>query len=342
MSKTQTVLAKDLAKNLPSHREGYSDRAAWLMACLSAIAYTRFNPILPGETKAYFLNTINQLVDDARMESLTELIDRLAYDEEKEKAKLNEELKELDFECVKTFDCYGTQAILVKNAKFIVLAFRGTEANSIQDIKTDFKARFTDCDSGDRVHMGFKEAYEEVAQKIQDAINAHEFKALPLFITGHSLGGALATIAAKRLKHHGGIAACYTYGSPMVGDDDWVAEMRVPVYRIVNAADGVTMLPPSLLITIVVWIFDALRLSSIAEWLRKNFEAYMHCGHMRYMSDCPNGNYQQVKLLYSVSFFYRMKAAWFIKVWPFTKFLSDHAIEVYKKKLQIIAQRRSP
>ena len=47
-----------------------------------------------------------------------------------------------------TFDNDGTQAILVSNDKFIALAFRGTEATSIKDIKADVKAKTTQCEKG--------------------------------------------------------------------------------------------------------------------------------------------------------------------------------------------------
>lgn len=93
------------------------------------------------------------------------------------------------------------------------------------------------------MHSGFDDAFNVIER---DVINALEqFPNLPLFITGHSLGGALATIAAKRLTHKGGNAACYTFGSPRVADDHWLMTMKTPICRVVNASDSVTMVPPS-------------------------------------------------------------------------------------------------
>ena len=37
-----------LDKSFPSYRQAYSDRKAWLMACLSELAYIRFNPLFPN------------------------------------------------------------------------------------------------------------------------------------------------------------------------------------------------------------------------------------------------------------------------------------------------------
>ena len=75
-----------------------------------------------------------------------------------------------------------------------------------------------ECETGGKIHSGFNEAFSQVSVEIQTILNKEEYKNKPLFITGHSLGGALAVIAAKKLTHKGGMAACYTFGSPRVGD----------------------------------------------------------------------------------------------------------------------------
>ena len=63
-----------------------------------------------------------------------------------------------------------------------------------------------------------------------------------LYITGHSLGGAMATIAASRLKDE--IEALYTYGSPRVGTRKFVKSFsNVEHYRHVNNNDVVTSIP---------------------------------------------------------------------------------------------------
>ena len=56
--------------------------------------------------------------------------------------------------------------------------------------------------------------------------------------------GALAIIAAKRLERDT-LAACYTFGSPRVGNLEFAEEIRAPIYRVVDAADGVPRVPPS-------------------------------------------------------------------------------------------------
>ncbi len=327
----------------PVYRKAYSDRTAWAMACLSELAYIRFNPIFSHDQhKKHFLDNLSKLIDENKQSSLLKLIDLLGYDHLAEKKKLNTELDVLGVNLIETFDSNGTQAILVSNDTFIALAFRGTEATSIKDIKSDMKAQTMQCETGGKIHTGFKKAFDEVALDIQNTLNEEALRAKPLFITGHSLGGALATVAAKKLSHKGGIAACYTFGSPRVGDEEWIADIKTPVYRLVNAADCVTMLPPGTeLMTMFSWICQFI--PSVGEAISSKvlkLSGYIHGGNMRYLTNCSSGQYNDVRLLYSVGFLYRIKG-WVMKKLPWGKFLSDHSITVYRKKLMVIAEKRN-
>jgi hypothetical protein len=61
-----------------------------------------------------------------------------------------------------------------------------------------------------------------------------------VWFTGHSLGGALATLAAGRYER---APEVYTFGAPRVGDGEYVESLDTPVYRIVNGRDVVPKLP---------------------------------------------------------------------------------------------------
>lgn len=334
-----------LDKSLPSYRKAFSDRTAWLMACCSELAYIRFNPLFAKEEqKGYFLEHISKLIDDDKKSSLIKLIDLFSYDPDEELKKLINELKTLRIKLIETYDNQSTQAILLTYADYVILAFRGTEPKSIKDIRADAKGTLTQCESGGMVHTGFKEAYELVAMDIQQKLNEEEYANKPLFITGHSLGGALATIAAKKLKHQAGIAACYTFGSPRVGNKEWICSLKTPVYRLVNAADAVTMLPPGGLS--VDLISRALQFIPgvgipLRQALLTRFGGYLHGGNMRYLENVPTGQYDKTELLYSVSLFYRLKGLFYNQL-RWTNILSDHSITVYRKKLAVIAEKRNP
>jgi hypothetical protein len=88
------------------------------------------------------------------------------------------------------------------------------------------------------VHGGFLRALDSVWKDISaelDRLNC------PLFFTGHSLGGALASLAGMRRAP----TATYTFGSPRVGDAAFVAlAAGMPIYRIVDDRDVVASVPP--------------------------------------------------------------------------------------------------
>ena len=335
---------KLLAKEVPTYRQAYSDRTSWLMACFSELAYLRFNPLfINNQQKKLITSYIEEFAEKTKKTSLFKLLDVVGYDHEAETERLITELGSLNAKLIKTFDSNGTQAILISTDKFITLAFRGTEATSIKDIKSDAKATTTKCDSGGNIHSGFKGAFEEVAIEVQSTLDQEEFANKPLFITGHSLGGALATIAAKKLAHSGGIASCYTFGSPRVGGEEWISNIKTPLYRVVNAADCVTMMPPgSDIISAISWVLGLIPWigKSIRSFLLSKFGGYLHGGNMRYLTNCTGGNYDAVNLLYSVSFFYRIKMLC-VKECPWSKPLADHSISLYRKKLAIVATNRN-
>jgi triacylglycerol lipase len=138
----------------------------------------------------------------------------------------------------------GTGAVLVKSrdpSPFAVLAFRGTE-QEIQDLLHDADTWPVPAFGNTAmVHRGFKRALNSVWTPIEAALRGLE---CPLFYSGHSLGAALATLAAVR---HPPIAV-YTFGSPRVGDAR-LGELlkRVPIYRVVHGSDIVTTVPPEIL-----------------------------------------------------------------------------------------------
>ena len=345
-SQTDINNINNLLKNkLPAYRKAYSDRTSWLMSCIAELSYLRFNPLFPdGSQKTYFLESIKKLIDQNSQSALTTLIGLVGYDAKKEAVDLVDNLTLLSLKLVETFDSKGTQAIIVANSDFAVLAFRGTEASSIKDIKADANAVAVACPSGGNIHSGFNDAYNEVALDIQNRLDKDDLKDLPLYITGHSLGGALATVAAKKMTHPlGGIAACYTFGSPRVGDEYWVANIKAPIYRLVNAADCVTMMPPGdEIITVIGWLAQWLPIigKPARAFLLNKVSGYLHAGNMRYMTNCATADYSKVELLYSVSPFYRIKGL-VTKKLSWLKLLKDHSIKTYRKKLLVIASSRN-
>lgn len=262
----------------PITRAAYSDRMAWILASMAHLAYDRFED-----------NYDARKVFIAKLESG-------------------------GFELIKTFNSQetDTQAFLAKSNEYAVLAFRGTEVTKSKDIKIDVKATKVSILEG-RVHVGFRQAYDSVAKDIEKSVL--ELKGLPLYITGHSLGAALATVATQRMEHKPRIremiAACYTFGSPRVGNSHYDLEFKSPIYRVVNTTDIVTAIPLLAM-------------------------GYIHIGDVRFLG-VQDGEFQRGIPLFRRLYFF------FLTVFKFFgPIVGDHAIVEYRRKLEAIAQKRNP
>lgn len=181
---------------------------------------------------------------------LCRLIYRQEHDEVGNKAQAptrSQILNEVGLHEISFFNREGTQCALIvpsntSHGHFVVLVFRGT--NALADWADNLKAvsladlRPEPWPGGGRIHAGFREAFERVWDEIEHHLVG---KHSPLFYTGHSLGAALAVLAASRHPP----TALYTFGSPRVGDKEFAAAFSdCPTFRVVNNRDVVTTLPP--------------------------------------------------------------------------------------------------
>ncbi len=135
-----------------------------------------------------------------------------------------------------------TQALLVvctRAPSYAALVFRGTE-QGVADWITNLGVVKKRWEQGPaRVHGGFLRALDSVWESILPEL---ERLTVPLFIAGHSLGGALATLAGVRCRP----AAVYTFGSPRVGDKAFAALCAgLPICRVVDDRDTVATVPPA-------------------------------------------------------------------------------------------------
>tara|TARA_B110000503_G_scaffold142685_1_gene240346 strand:+ start:58 stop:795 length:738 start_codon:yes stop_codon:yes gene_type:complete len=141
---------------------------------------------------------------------------------------------------VKLFDTKGTQCFALWDDTDLMYIFRGTEPTKLADIAADLKFRKVDSDCSGKVHRGFKGALDVVWDDILEHYNQHK-KDRNLFFSGHSLGAALATLAAARLGDEN--TTGYTYGSPRVGDINFSKAFKPQFFRFKNNNDVVTRHP---------------------------------------------------------------------------------------------------
>lgn len=159
-----------------------------------------------------------------------------------------------------------TRALLGWRDGVVVLAFRGT--TSVANVQSDLKIWSTKHQPARKhkggaqfvkVHAGFYEAYtwggysERLMAALREVVagfsspTGHHF-----YVTGHSLGGALAALAAHDIVQganafEGANVHVYTFGAPRLGNGAWKAEYldTVPdTWSLINDQDPVPRLPP--------------------------------------------------------------------------------------------------
>ncbi|CCC09085.1 unnamed protein product [Sordaria macrospora k-hell] len=134
--------------------------------------------------------------------------------------------------------------------KVITVSFRGSSSvrNWIANV-VFVQSSCSDLVSGCLVHTGFYTAWKEVATKVTAAVKSAKatYPSYSIGVTGHSLGGAVATVAAAYLRKAGYTADLYTFGSPRVGNKAFAAfttSQSGEEYRVTHDKDPVPRLPP--------------------------------------------------------------------------------------------------
>jgi len=159
-------------------------------------------------------------------------------------------MKLAGFDHFKFFQGKGTECMVCWNNDSVIVSFRGTEMKSLSafhEIRTDLNTVPVPFDRGGNVHKGFLKGLEEIWEGA-DGLNRFlteliaEDKNRPLWITGHSLGGALAALCFARIESASGL---YVFGAPRIGDQEFVdLSNNRPVWRVEHSRDPIPMVPP--------------------------------------------------------------------------------------------------
>lgn len=119
-----------------------------------------------------------------------------------------------------------------------IIAFRGTQADSFRDMLADAQAALVSWPGDGRVHRGFWNSLARTLPRIEAWLDAQRPRAL--VVTGHSLGGAKATLLAALRPE----AELVSFGCPRVGTPAFAASLAGrTMRRYVNCADIVPQLP---------------------------------------------------------------------------------------------------
>lgn len=267
---------------------------------LAKAAYLSYedHDYVKGITRDYWISNSGSDADSLSPVELAEQTLEAFFEAEEIRIKSASQVKEDDvvnytfFEDAKT-STEGFAFILEQDIpeqygqrKTMILSLRGTQ-EFLKDWNTNIKFEPTPLkdESGAnpnekvKVHSGFQDAWQSICGAVIQFVD--DRKPDRILVTGHSLGGALATLATVSLKEKAlkkkelkdetyDIAGLYTFGQPHVGNQDFAKyfndELKIPAYRFVNNNDVV---PRSL---------NAVRV-------------YKHIGKMQYFK--TNGDLQQ-------------------------------------------------
>ena len=352
----------------PRGRQAYSDRMAYVLAEMSALAYYEFegrDGVIDDAVEKALASKLTQEADFRAF--LGEFVTEVMGGRRASRNRLGSILENSGFVLLDIINVGETQGFVCKRevtgeAPYLVLAFRGTE-KKVSDWLTDVRCVPT-VQGNAKVHSGFLEAFtitkgvagetvREVVEGILDRAEAKDDdgRRFPLFITGHSLGGALALLATKLVAPDVD-GACYTFGAPRVANYEYFRFIKTPVYRIVNSADVVPRVPPGPFMIALRGVAHAMswatgfmpavgRLFDKIEEFLDRLKGYRHYGDLRYLSDVAEGQFQEARLLSNPPASDRV-------MWAFRRMargifvpLKSHGMHIYRRKLCHIANDRN-
>ncbi len=149
-------------------------------------------------------------------------------------------------EAAATTEWFG---FIIRSDDKIVVAFRGT--HSSQDWAADLEVSQTNFIFPEaRTHTGFTSIYRSCRETILAVLNRLPNSAR-LYVTGHSLGGALAVLLALDASVNTPFRpTMYNFGGPRVGNPAFTSRYNslvVNSIRVVNAYDLIPLLPPAVI-----------------------------------------------------------------------------------------------
>lgn len=138
-----------------------------------------------------------------------------------------------------------------KSTRKVVISFKGTDS-VIDWERYNLRAGYRKLKLPNQTiccHAGFLKAWENVSQKIVNYLSENSDTIGSILLTGHSLGGAVATIGYLRLKHSSKLPklrfALVTFGAPcsLILPLNQKIKDTETIYNIINLEDPVPLLP---------------------------------------------------------------------------------------------------
>jgi len=149
---------------------------------------------------------------------------------------------------VKYYGNKGADAYVLEDDNDVIVVCRGTEVKQIADVKADLSISRTSAIQG-KIHIGFNHYVDKIWAGILTRGMDAKKNNKALWLTGHSLGAAMATIMAYRFATYDlgpTPSGLFTYGSPRVGNRKFINYFNTLPFehhRWVNDGDIVTKIP---------------------------------------------------------------------------------------------------
>jgi triacylglycerol lipase len=140
----------------------------------------------------------------------------------------------------------STHGIVAEGDDATIVAFAGTDPVVLANLITDLETKLTP----DHVATGFQTAAQSIFPFLKAALAKPAAAGKKLFITGHSLGGAIAHLVAERIAdaRASAVEAVYTIGCPRVGAkafaDAYNVKLGSRTFRLVHGQDIVPSVAP--------------------------------------------------------------------------------------------------
>ncbi|WP_169568812.1 lipase family protein [Sneathiella limimaris] len=131
------------------------------------------------------------------------------------------------------------QCVVASRQDETVIAFRGTEFSLFnwRDVVTSLKARLIPNPAGaGRVHNGYSKGVWALIPLIKPLMRGQ------IYLTGHSMGGAMAILAGGWLK----VDAVFSFNAPKSSDQKFALAYPVPLFRFESRHDWVPWFPSAL------------------------------------------------------------------------------------------------
>ena len=158
-------------------------------------------------------------------------------------------LRLMNFDEVETLDDGPMSGYVAMTDEVVVVVFRGTDMFSPKDWLANADAFWQkDVGRGRKVHKGFYRGYDRFASQIKRMLSGRNPKYI--WVTGHSLGGAMATCCAYDwIINRMPLTGVVTFGQPRVGNLTFARFMDYQVgtryLRFRNGEDIVPSVPPA-------------------------------------------------------------------------------------------------